>query len=79
MSHRQHVQSKLLQGLAVIQQQRKTFHLLCASGLNIVFADKPDPATDLELTDQTERSVQLTWIPGDEHNSPTQRRNRLVR
>ncbi|XP_056281079.1 neuronal cell adhesion molecule a isoform X2 [Pseudoliparis swirei] len=35
--------------------------------------DKPDPATDLELTDQTERSVQLTWIPGDEHNSPTQK------
>uniref|UniRef100_A0A673BWY2 Neuronal cell adhesion molecule a n=1 Tax=Sphaeramia orbicularis TaxID=375764 RepID=A0A673BWY2_9TELE len=33
---------------------------------------KPDPPTDLELTDQTERSVQLTWIPGDEHNSPTQ-------
>ncbi|XP_061922531.1 neuronal cell adhesion molecule a isoform X7 [Entelurus aequoreus] len=35
--------------------------------------EKPDPATDLELTDQTERSVQLTWIPGDEHNSPTQK------
>uniref|UniRef100_A0A8C4IN44 Neuronal cell adhesion molecule a n=1 Tax=Dicentrarchus labrax TaxID=13489 RepID=A0A8C4IN44_DICLA len=34
---------------------------------------KPDPPTDLELTDQTERSVQLTWIPGDEHNSPTEK------
>uniref|UniRef100_A0A8D3BF33 Neuronal cell adhesion molecule a n=1 Tax=Scophthalmus maximus TaxID=52904 RepID=A0A8D3BF33_SCOMX len=34
---------------------------------------KPDPPTDLELTDQTERSVQLTWIPGDDHNSPTER------
>ncbi|XP_059182100.1 neuronal cell adhesion molecule a isoform X4 [Centropristis striata] len=33
----------------------------------------PDPPTDLELTDQTERSVQLTWIPGDEHNSPTEK------
>ncbi|XP_008314028.1 neuronal cell adhesion molecule a isoform X4 [Cynoglossus semilaevis] len=33
----------------------------------------PDPPTDLELTDQTERSVQLTWIPGDENNSPTQK------
>ncbi|XP_032360953.1 neuronal cell adhesion molecule a isoform X8 [Etheostoma spectabile] len=33
----------------------------------------PDPPTDLELTDQTERSVQLTWTPGDEHNSPTQK------
>uniref|UniRef100_A0A674CNR6 Neuronal cell adhesion molecule n=1 Tax=Salmo trutta TaxID=8032 RepID=A0A674CNR6_SALTR len=29
-----------------------------------------DPPTDLELTDQKPRSVQLTWIPGDEHNSP---------
>uniref|UniRef100_A0A3P9GYX9 Neural cell adhesion molecule L1 n=1 Tax=Oryzias latipes TaxID=8090 RepID=A0A3P9GYX9_ORYLA len=31
---------------------------------------KPDPPTDLELTDQAERSVQLTWTPGDENNSP---------
>ncbi|XP_078021506.1 neuronal cell adhesion molecule a isoform X10 [Epinephelus lanceolatus] len=35
--------------------------------------EKPDPPTDLELTDQTDRSVQLTWIPGDENNSPTQK------
>ncbi|XP_070848182.1 neuronal cell adhesion molecule a isoform X6 [Chaetodon trifascialis] len=35
--------------------------------------EKPDPPSDLELTDQTERSVRLTWIPGDEHNSPTQK------
>lgn len=35
-------------------------------------AEKPDPPTDLELTDQMERSVQLTWIPGDENNSPIQ-------
>uniref|UniRef100_A0A8C9ZR77 Neural cell adhesion molecule L1 n=1 Tax=Sander lucioperca TaxID=283035 RepID=A0A8C9ZR77_SANLU len=39
----------------------------------LVFAGNPDPPTDLELTDQTERSVQLTWTPGDEHNSPTQK------
>uniref|UniRef100_A0A3P9P4W6 Neuronal cell adhesion molecule a n=1 Tax=Poecilia reticulata TaxID=8081 RepID=A0A3P9P4W6_POERE len=32
----------------------------------------PDPPTDLELTDQMERSVQLTWIPRDENNSPIQ-------
>uniref|UniRef100_A0A3Q2NZE0 Neuronal cell adhesion molecule n=1 Tax=Fundulus heteroclitus TaxID=8078 RepID=A0A3Q2NZE0_FUNHE len=31
---------------------------------------RPDPPTDLELTDQKKRSVQLTWIPGEEHNSP---------
>nr|XP_019947834.1 PREDICTED: neuronal cell adhesion molecule-like isoform X9 [Paralichthys olivaceus] len=35
--------------------------------------EKPDPPTDLELTDQTDRSVQLSWIPGDDHNSPTEK------
>uniref|UniRef100_A0A3P9IQ15 Neural cell adhesion molecule L1 n=1 Tax=Oryzias latipes TaxID=8090 RepID=A0A3P9IQ15_ORYLA len=35
-----------------------------------IFYGKPDPPTDLELTDQAERSVQLTWTPGDENNSP---------
>ncbi|XP_029317683.1 neuronal cell adhesion molecule a isoform X11 [Cottoperca gobio] len=39
----------------------------------LTVVEKPDPPTDLELTDQTERSVQLTWIAGDEHNSPTQK------
>ncbi|XP_068572896.1 neuronal cell adhesion molecule a isoform X3 [Cebidichthys violaceus] len=39
----------------------------------LTVVEKPDPPTDLELTDQTDRSVQLTWIPGDEHNSPTQK------
>ncbi|XP_064174834.1 neuronal cell adhesion molecule a isoform X3 [Anguilla rostrata] len=34
---------------------------------------QPDPPTDLDLTDEGERSVQLTWIPGDEHNSPIQK------
>ncbi|XP_054896667.1 neuronal cell adhesion molecule-like isoform X10 [Poeciliopsis prolifica] len=33
---------------------------------------RPEPPTDLELTDQKKRSVQLTWIPGEEHNSPIQ-------
>uniref|UniRef100_A0A665X4B5 Neuronal cell adhesion molecule n=1 Tax=Echeneis naucrates TaxID=173247 RepID=A0A665X4B5_ECHNA len=35
--------------------------------------EKPDPPTDLELTDKKKKSVQLTWIPGDEHNSPIQK------
>ncbi|XP_026774956.1 neuronal cell adhesion molecule a isoform X9 [Pangasianodon hypophthalmus] len=35
-----------------------------------VVYEQPDPPTDLELTDPGARSVQLTWIPGDEHNSP---------
>ncbi|XP_041692904.1 neuronal cell adhesion molecule isoform X8 [Coregonus clupeaformis] len=35
-----------------------------------VIYEQPDPPTDLELTDLKPKSVQLTWIPGDEHNSP---------
>nr|XP_015194455.1 PREDICTED: neuronal cell adhesion molecule isoform X4 [Lepisosteus oculatus] len=36
----------------------------------LTVVDRPDPPTDLELTDKHKRSVQLTWIPGDDHNSP---------
>uniref|UniRef100_G3WDF1 Neurofascin n=1 Tax=Sarcophilus harrisii TaxID=9305 RepID=G3WDF1_SARHA len=32
--------------------------------------ERPDPPRDLELTDLEERSVRLTWIPGDDNNSP---------
>ncbi|XP_030076419.1 neurofascin isoform X7 [Microcaecilia unicolor] len=32
--------------------------------------DKPDPPRDLELTDLTERGARLTWLPGDDNNSP---------
>ncbi|KAM5239280.1 neurofascin isoform 4-T4 [Ctenodactylus gundi] len=31
---------------------------------------RPDRPRDLELTDLAERSVRLTWIPGDSNNSP---------
>ncbi|XP_077337399.1 neurofascin isoform X12 [Lithobates pipiens] len=37
----------------------------------LTILDKPDPPMDLELTDLAERSVRLTWIPGDDNNSPT--------
>ncbi|XP_053496981.1 neuronal cell adhesion molecule a isoform X2 [Ictalurus furcatus] len=36
----------------------------------LTVVEQPDSPTDLELTDPGARSVQLTWIPGDEHNSP---------
>ncbi|XP_019128215.2 neuronal cell adhesion molecule isoform X13 [Larimichthys crocea] len=39
----------------------------------LTVVERPDPPTDLELTDQEKRSVRLTWTPGDEHNSPIQR------
>ncbi|XP_041744412.1 neurofascin isoform X9 [Coregonus clupeaformis] len=32
--------------------------------------DRPDSPIDLEVSDPAERSVRLTWIPGDDHNSP---------
>ncbi|XP_077121216.1 neuronal cell adhesion molecule isoform X17 [Ranitomeya variabilis] len=32
--------------------------------------DRPDPPSDLELTDRLLRSVQLSWVPGDDNNSP---------
>ncbi|XP_053339869.1 neurofascin homolog (chicken) a isoform X6 [Clarias gariepinus] len=36
--------------------------------LNVL--DRPDPPQDLELSDLSARSVRLTWIPGNENNSP---------
>ncbi|KAM9503689.1 neuronal cell adhesion molecule-like isoform 19-T24 [Salvelinus alpinus] len=41
-----------------------------SASTELTVVEQPDPPTDLELTDQKPRSVQLTWIPGDEHNSP---------
>ncbi|XP_056595262.1 neuronal cell adhesion molecule-like isoform X13 [Triplophysa dalaica] len=36
----------------------------------LTVVEQPDAPTDLELTDPEARSVQLTWTPGDDHNSP---------
>ncbi|XP_040193520.1 neurofascin isoform X21 [Rana temporaria] len=36
----------------------------------LTILDKPDSPMDLELTDLAERSVRLTWTPGDDNNSP---------
>uniref|UniRef100_A0A4W5P0M0 Neural cell adhesion molecule L1 n=1 Tax=Hucho hucho TaxID=62062 RepID=A0A4W5P0M0_9TELE len=35
--------------------------------------DRPDSPMDLELSDPEARNVRLTWIPGDDHNSPVTR------
>lgn len=43
-----------------------------AAACAVFLPERPNPPTDLELTDQKKRSVQLTWTPGDEHNSPVQ-------
>ncbi|XP_054631453.1 neuronal cell adhesion molecule-like isoform X16 [Dunckerocampus dactyliophorus] len=44
-----------------------------SASAELTVVERPEPPTDLELTDQKKRSVQLTWIPGDEHNSPVQK------
>ncbi|XP_064857810.1 neurofascin-like isoform X8 [Oncorhynchus nerka] len=36
----------------------------------LTVSDRPDSPTDLELTDAKERNIRLTWIHGDDHNSP---------
>ncbi|XP_036297713.1 neurofascin isoform X11 [Pipistrellus kuhlii] len=40
------------------------------NGLAALPKGRPDKPRDLELTDLAERSVRLTWIPGDDNNSP---------
>uniref|UniRef100_A0A8C2TT74 Neurofascin n=1 Tax=Coturnix japonica TaxID=93934 RepID=A0A8C2TT74_COTJA len=35
-----------------------------------LYCKRPDRPRDLELSDLAERSVKLTWIPGDDNNSP---------
>lgn len=32
--------------------------------------DRPDPPTDLELSDPHERSVRLSWVPGNSNHNP---------
>uniref|UniRef100_A0A8C0J2R7 Neuronal cell adhesion molecule n=2 Tax=Chelonoidis abingdonii TaxID=106734 RepID=A0A8C0J2R7_CHEAB len=36
----------------------------------LTVVDRPNPPFDLELTDQLERSIQLSWIPGYDNKSP---------
>ncbi|MEQ2180306.1 hypothetical protein GOODEAATRI_000017, partial [Goodea atripinnis] len=66
--------------IQVAQAQHKGKYICVASNMlgkyeNHVYLEtrgRPDAPTDLELTDQKKRSVQLTWIPGEEHYSPIQ-------
>nr|XP_020515589.1 neuronal cell adhesion molecule-like isoform X13 [Labrus bergylta] len=44
-----------------------------SASAELTVVERPDPPSDLELTDQKKRSIQLTWTPGDEHNSPIQK------
>uniref|UniRef100_A0A8C9QYY7 Neural cell adhesion molecule L1 n=1 Tax=Scleropages formosus TaxID=113540 RepID=A0A8C9QYY7_SCLFO len=40
------------------------------SNRSTLLADRPEPPRDLELSDPSERSVRLTWIHGNDNNSP---------
>ncbi|KAJ8259471.1 hypothetical protein GJAV_G00169690 [Gymnothorax javanicus] len=44
--------------------------ILSASNRSVLHAERPEPPMDLELSDPSERSVRLTWIPGDDNHSP---------
>lgn len=35
-----------------------------------MFSDVPDAPVDLVLSEYKSRSVHLTWVPGNDHNSP---------
>ncbi|XP_061488179.1 neurofascin isoform X5 [Rhineura floridana] len=41
-----------------------------AARAHLTVLERPERPRDLELTDLAERSVRLTWIPGDDNNSP---------
>ncbi|XP_066526719.1 neurofascin homolog (chicken) a isoform X9 [Hoplias malabaricus] len=41
-----------------------------SASARLTLLDRPDPPQDLELSDLSARSVRLTWIPGNENNSP---------
>ncbi|XP_053572699.1 neuronal cell adhesion molecule [Bombina bombina] len=44
--------------------------VVAATPTPAVINARPNPPFDLELTDYHERSVQLSWVPGDDNNSP---------
>lgn len=43
---------------------------ICIKSFLTFFPDRPDPPTNLQLSDPFERSVRLTWTPGDSNHSP---------
>uniref|UniRef100_A0A3B3V5D4 Neurofascin n=1 Tax=Poecilia latipinna TaxID=48699 RepID=A0A3B3V5D4_9TELE len=41
-----------------------------SASAHLMVMDRPSPPTDLELSDPYERSVRLSWVPGDSNHSP---------
>ncbi|XP_067226797.1 neural cell adhesion molecule L1.2 [Chanodichthys erythropterus] len=46
-----------------------TLDMAEASG-SITIVDRPDPPTQIQMIEPKERSVTLSWTPGEDHNSP---------
>ncbi|XP_041802726.1 neurofascin-like [Chelmon rostratus] len=42
-----------------------------SASARLMVMDRPDPPTNLELSDPYERSVRLSWVPGDSNHNPT--------
>ncbi|XP_029013317.1 neurofascin isoform X2 [Betta splendens] len=41
-----------------------------SASARLMVMDRPDPPTNLELSDPYERTVRLTWVPGDSNHNP---------
>ncbi|XP_023812528.1 neurofascin isoform X1 [Oryzias latipes] len=41
-----------------------------SASAHLLVMDRPNPPTNLELSDPFERSVRLSWVPGDSNHSP---------
>ncbi|XP_076022370.1 neurofascin [Genypterus blacodes] len=41
-----------------------------AASARLMVTDRPEPPTKLELSDPYERSVRLSWVPGDSNHNP---------
>ncbi|XP_050953349.1 neural cell adhesion molecule L1.2 isoform X1 [Labeo rohita] len=46
-----------------------TLDIAEASG-SITIVDRPDPPTQIQMTEPKDRSLTLSWTPGNDHNSP---------
>ncbi|KAL7398325.1 hypothetical protein ABVT39_007876 [Epinephelus coioides] len=41
-----------------------------SASAHLMVMDRPDPPTNLELSDPYERTVRLSWVPGDSNHNP---------
>ncbi|XP_076840024.1 neurofascin isoform X1 [Brachyhypopomus gauderio] len=56
------------EGLYTCRAKTEVEEISASAKLTVM--DRPDPPTDLELSDPSERNARLTWIPGLNNHSP---------